>query len=88
MYFHFSRVLATSDSIIVSYRVTDRLVQPASTEETIIKKQIRMNRVDSERNQVRKHIIDNITENIAERTGDRNDIQHDSDESCFICWLC
>ena len=57
VYFHFSHVLATSDSIIVSYRVSDRLVQPESTEETIIKKQIRMNRVDSERNQVRKQLI-------------------------------
>ena len=54
--------ICASDSSIVYYRVTDGLVQPESPEETIVKQQIRMNRVDSERNHVRKHTADYIAE--------------------------
>ena len=68
--------ICASDSSIVYYRVTDGLVQPESPEETIVKQQIRMNRVDSERNHVRNHTADYI----AERTkpvenDDRNEKQ-------------
>lgn len=54
--------ICASDSSIVYYRVTDGLVQPESPEETIVKQQIRTNRVDMERNHVRRHTADYIAE--------------------------
>ena len=68
--------ICASDSSIVYYRVTDGLVQPESPEETIVKQQIRMNRVDSERNHVRKHTADYIAERAKPaENDDRNEKQ-------------
>ena len=55
--FIFSLVLAfcSPDSGIVYYKVTDGLVQPESPEESEFKRQVRQNRVDFDRNHVRKH---------------------------------
>ena len=68
--------ICASDSSIVYYRVTDGLVHPESPEETVIKQQIRMNRVDSERNHVRKQTADYIAERTKPPENDvRNDIR-------------
>lgn len=54
--------ICASDSGIVYYKVTDGLVQPESPEESEFKRIIRMNRVETERNHVRKHTAEYIAQ--------------------------
>lgn len=77
--------ICSGDSGIVYYKVTDGLIVPESPEESEFKRQIRMNRLETERNHVRKHTSDYIKErtrhndniNTVNKSGD--DIEKDID---------
>lgn len=70
--------ICASDSGIVYYKVTDGLVQPESPEETEFKQQIRMNKIELERNHLRKQTADYI----ANRTKQSDDIHVTQTTQC------